>query len=101
MNLFRKLWKDDQGIVTLEYLVLGTILALGLIVGVTAVEGALNAELTEFANAILALSQEYSSNSQSNCKSYKEGSATSDAPETLGLNHTPPAASDINVEVCP
>jgi Flp pilus assembly pilin Flp len=101
MNLFRKLWKDDQGVVTLEYLVLGTILALGLIVGVTAVEGALNVELTELANAILALSQEYSSESQSNCKAFKEGSATSDAPSSIGFDSTAVAGTDINETVCP
>jgi len=60
-KLFSKLWKDDDGVVTLEYLVLATILGLGVIVGVTAVTNALNTELSELAGAISGLNQDYTS----------------------------------------
>ena len=60
-NLFAKLWEDDDGVVTLEYLVLATILGLGVIVGVTAVTAALNVELSELAGAISGLNQDYTS----------------------------------------
>ena len=44
-NLFVKMWKDDAGIVAFEYLLVATIIGLGLVVGLTAVSAALNAEL--------------------------------------------------------
>src|SRR5688572_6559458 len=69
--MFAKLWNDESGIVAMEYLLLATIVGLGLIVGLGALEGALNAELTEVANAILGLSQAYTIETQSNCKAIK------------------------------
>jgi Flp pilus assembly pilin Flp len=83
MNLFRKLWKDDAGTVGLEYLLVATIVGLGIIVGLAAVDSALNTELTELANAILALSQGYQIANQSNCKACKQGSSATDTPTTI------------------
>ncbi|MGF1579541.1 MAG: branched-chain amino acid aminotransferase [Gemmataceae bacterium] len=58
--LFR-LWNDDQGaLITAEYLFVSVILVIGLVVGLTNVRNAINAELTELGNAFLALSQGYS-----------------------------------------
>jgi Flp pilus assembly pilin Flp len=59
-NLFLKLWADDAGIVALEYLLVATIVGLGLVVGLAAVNSAMTSELTELANAILSLNQDYS-----------------------------------------
>lgn len=59
-NFMMKLWQDDDGIVALEYLLVATIVGLGLVVGLAAVEGALDNELTELANAISVLDQSYS-----------------------------------------
>ena len=47
-NLFAKLWADDAGVVTIEYLVLGVFLAIALIVGVATLSAAINNELAEF-----------------------------------------------------
>jgi Flp pilus assembly pilin Flp len=54
-----RLWKDDAGIVALEYLLVATIVGLGLVVGLSAFEQAMNTELTELANAILAVDEGY------------------------------------------
>lgn len=59
-SLFVKLWNDDAGIVALEYILLATIVGLGLVVGMSNLEIALDNELTELANAITALDQSYS-----------------------------------------
>jgi Flp pilus assembly pilin Flp len=106
MNLFRKLWMDDQGIVALEYLLVATIVGLGLIVGLAAFESSLNAELHELGNAVLALSQGYSIGNQANCKAAKQGSTASDTPTTIAYTVTAPAnpaavASNINESPCP
>ncbi len=58
--MFRKLWKDDGGIVALEYLMVATIVGLGLAVGLSALSASLNAELVELGQAILGLNQTYS-----------------------------------------
>jgi Flp pilus assembly pilin Flp len=54
------LWQDDGGIVSLEYLQLATVVGLGLVVGLSALNAALTSEYTELSNAILALDQSYS-----------------------------------------
>lgn len=59
-KLMQQLWQDDAGIVALEYLLVATIVGLGLVVGLSNLEIALDNELTELANAITALDQSYS-----------------------------------------
>lgn len=58
--MFSKLWKDEAGFVTLEYLFGATILAIGLTVGYVALKNSINAELAELSSAILSLNQSYS-----------------------------------------
>ena len=58
-KLMLKLWNDDAGIVALEYLLVATIVGLGMVVGLAALEKALNAELTELGNAITSIDQSY------------------------------------------
>ncbi|MBX9677558.1 MAG: hypothetical protein K2X38_02260 [Gemmataceae bacterium] len=59
-SLLKRLWNDDAGvIISIELLFLFVILTLGLIAGWTNLRAALNTELTETANAILALDQGY------------------------------------------
>ena len=59
-DALRGLWQDDGGIVSLEYLLLATIVGLGLVVGLAALNAALTSEYTELSNAVLALDQSYS-----------------------------------------
>jgi Flp pilus assembly pilin Flp len=59
-KMLQRLWQDDAGIVALEYLLVATIVGLGLVVGLSNLEIALDTELTELGNAILALNQGYS-----------------------------------------
>jgi Flp pilus assembly pilin Flp len=105
MKMFAKLWADDAGIVALEYLLVATIVGLGLVVGLAALEGALNAELTELANAILALSQGYEVATQSTCKGTKQGSQALDTPDLItffnaGVSPVATAPSSIDQIVC-
>ena len=59
-KMMLKLWQDDAGIVALEYLLVATIIGLGLVVGLSNLQRALVNELTEMANAITAMDQSYS-----------------------------------------
>ena len=103
-KMMSKMWKDDAGIVAFEYLLVATIVGLALVIGLSAVSSAINAELVELANAILALNQGYSVAGQSACQSFKTGSAALDEASLTGFGNIPaPGASLIStgVTVCP
>ncbi len=98
--MFAKLWKDESGIVAIEYLFLATIVGLGLVVGFGNLEGALNAEYSELSNAILALNQGYSILSQSGCKSFKAGSSANDTAGSVSFGVLQVTGNTINVNAC-
>ncbi|MFN0195418.1 MAG: hypothetical protein ACKVT0_01630 [Planctomycetaceae bacterium] len=60
MNLLRKLWHDDLGvIISAELVMVATILVLGLITGLTCLQGAIVDEYRDLAGAFRALDQSY------------------------------------------
>jgi Flp pilus assembly pilin Flp len=96
-NMFRKLWKDDCGaLIAMEFLFVATILVIGLVAGLSSVRTAINAELTELANAILALSQGFIISGQSGCCGSSDGSQAIDTPGLIsGPICTPPTAPSV------
>jgi hypothetical protein len=85
--LVKKLWNDDDGaLIAMEFLFVATILVIGIVVGLSAVRVAVNAELSELANAILALSQGYTVSGQAGCCASTDGSQAIDTPALV----TPP-----------
>lgn len=100
MNLFAKLWRDDAGVVTLEYLVLGTFLALVLIVGVVAISNAVNTEFAEVSQTLMTFNQSYNVSSTSSCGVIKFGSAAFDTCGTITFGHTTAVACSIDVNAC-
>ena len=59
-NLFVRLWRDDCGaLLALEWVVLATIMVIGIMTGLTAVRQGVIAELHDVANAFLGLDQSY------------------------------------------
>jgi hypothetical protein len=77
----------------------GTILVLGIITGLVAVRQAVISELTEFANAVMALNQSYSFSGQTNCEASTAGSSGSDT--TNSINERSVAASTANINQAP
>src|SRR5205807_9898579 len=74
-ELMTRLWDDDCGaLIATEWVFVATILVLGIITGLVAVRQAVIAELTDFANAVMALNVSYSFSGQSNCESSTAGS---------------------------
>jgi Flp pilus assembly pilin Flp len=51
-NLLKKLWHDDRGVVTAEYLTLGSVVVLGGIGGLSAMRDSVNSEMVEFGNSV-------------------------------------------------
>ncbi len=96
-KLILSLWRDDQGaIIAIEYLFVATILVLGIIVGLTNLRTAINVELTELGNAILALSQGYTVSGASGAGASTDGSAAIDTPGSLGGSTlVPPSAPSL------
>jgi Flp pilus assembly pilin Flp len=89
-SVFDRLWNDDDGaLIAMEFLFVATILVIGIIVGLSGVRVAINAELTELGNAILALSQGYILAGETGCCASTDGSQAIDTPQLL----TPPVCT--------
>jgi hypothetical protein len=92
-KLLAKFWNDDWGaLIATEFLFVVTILVIGTVVGLAAFRNAVNSELTELANAVLALSQGYVISGQSGCGAATDGTSVTDLPgtEPCPIN-TPPS----------
>lgn len=104
--MLARLWKDEDGAVSVEYLFLLTIVGLGMVIGYSNLSNALNAEYTELGNAILALSQGYEIATKSGCVSTTQGSKATDAPgnvrfQSATVTPVAPSTSDITQNVVP
>src|SRR5947209_6522034 len=102
-KLFAKLWKDDCGaLISMEFLFVATILVIGVIVGLANVRDAVNTELSELANAILALSEGYTLSGQSGCGAQTDGSQAVDTPSLVAdpINTNPAISSNIDLFPC-
>ena len=99
-KLLQRLWKDDCGaLISMEFLFVATILVIGIIVGLANVRDAINTELSELANAILALSQSYAISGQSGCSAVTQGSQAIDTPSLVldptNINNAIPSIIDL------
>ena len=101
-HLLNKLWNDDCGaLIAMEYLFVATILVIGIVVGLTNVREAINVELTELGNAILALSQGFGISGQTGAGGSSDGSQAVDTPITLTPPTSTPPASFSVIDVIP
>src|SRR5215471_15440393 len=92
-QLMRKLWNDDCGaLIATEWVFVATILVLGAITGLVAVRQAIISELTEFANAVMALNQSFSFSGQSNCQASTAGSQALDSSDLIPAGSVPAAS---------
>ena len=55
-SLMERLWRDEAGaLMSTEYLLLGSVLTIGLIVGISATQVSILSELEDYAAAILGI----------------------------------------------
>lgn len=101
-KLLQKLWKDDGGaLISMEFLFVATIIVIGIIVGLTGIRDAMNAELTVLGNAILALNISYSFAGVTGCSAAVSGSQAIDIPTLLTPpTHVPAIPEIISVPPC-
>lgn len=55
----RRVWQEDQGVLTFEWVLLITVLAIGIVGGMSAVRDALVDELGDVVKAAIAVDQSY------------------------------------------
>ena len=58
-NLLKRIWSDQDGVLTFEWILLVTLLTIGIVGGLAAVRDAIIDELGDVAQAMLALDQSY------------------------------------------
>lgn len=101
-NVFSQLWNDDEGIVALEYLILATILGLGLMVGIATFTNAMVTQWVELANVVYALDHDISVPSFETCVSRTGGMNVNDVfGGPYDLTRTYPTAVEITQDFCP
>ena len=58
-NVLSRMWKEDDGVLSFEWVLLVTLLTIGIVSGVAAARDAIIDELGDVAQAMLALDQSY------------------------------------------
>ena len=58
-SLLKRTWSEDQGVLTFEWILLITVLVIGIVGGLSAVRDALITELGDVAEAVISLDQSY------------------------------------------
>ena len=60
MKLLSRMWKEEDGVLSFEWVLLVTLLTIGIVGGIAAARDAIIDELGDVAQAMLALDQSYS-----------------------------------------
>lgn len=85
--MVRSFWRDDSGaLLATEWVFLATVLVIGLVAGLKAVQSAVVNELEEVAGAIGGLSQSYSFGGTSGCCASTAGSRFTDTVNTYPVS---------------
>ena len=58
-SLLNRVWREDEGVLTFEWILLITVLVIGIVGGLSAVRDALITELADVAEAMVSLDQSY------------------------------------------
>ena len=58
-SLLNRVWSEDQGVLTFEWILLITVLVIGIVGGLSAVRDAVITELGDVAEAVISLDQSY------------------------------------------
>ena len=79
----QKLWDDDAGfVISIELILISTIVVIGLIAGLTAVRDAVVSELSDVAGAINEMNQSFSFNGATGATSATAGSSFLDQTDS-------------------
>jgi Flp pilus assembly pilin Flp len=104
MDSIKSLWNDQQGfIVSIELVLISTILVVGLITGMTALRDAVVSELSDVAGAVQDLNQSYEYNGVAGHSARTQGSNYIDARDHCDDPEDPFGAADncISFDIVP
>lgn len=59
-SFLNRVWKEDEGVLTFEWILLVTLLTIGVVGGISAVRDAILTELGDVSEAMISLDQSYS-----------------------------------------
>jgi Flp pilus assembly pilin Flp len=100
-RILGNLWRDDAGaLLATEWVFIATILVIGLIVGLRAVQQSVLNELEEVAGAIGSLSQSFSFGGVSGCCDFTNSSAFTDQSDSWPIS-TCSESGDAGRVICP
>lgn len=91
--LMNRIWREDEGVLTFEWILLITVLVIGVVGGVSAVRDAVITELGDAAEAVISLDQSYSISTpwdiqNPNCTS--DGASNSAFTDEAGISEQRP-----------
>ncbi len=90
-----KIWKDDAGfIISIELILVSTIVVIGLITGLAAIRNAVVSELSDVAGAIANLNQSYQLNGSSSPSGSTAGSGFVDNTDSIDPPGDPVGEAD-------
>ena len=59
IHILNRIWNEEDGVLSFEWILLVTLLTTGVVSGITGVHDAINSEFNDVAQAMLALDQSY------------------------------------------
>jgi Flp pilus assembly pilin Flp len=79
-NLLKRLWNEDQGVLTFEWILVVTLLVIGIVGGYSAVRDAVVDELGDVCDAVIAVDQSFTTTGPACCPANSWGSFQDDDP---------------------
>ena len=90
LRFLRRVWQEEDGVLTFEWVLLLTLLAIGIVGGLAAVRDAIISELGDAAGAIVNIDQSYSviefENEDANCPIAAPGWQSLDTPGVYNVS---------------
>ena len=88
-NVLSRMWKEEDGVLSFEWVLLVTLLTIGIVSGISAARDAIIDELGDVAQAMLALDQSYTIDFPLNVDVHVvDGTSASDSAFTDALIYT-------------
>lgn len=102
LSLANKLWQDDcGGVLTSEYLTLGSVVVLGGASGLASMTSAMNDEMREYGRAVGQIRQSYSVAGQRTSAASVSGSSYTARPPATDTGRQPQAQSPSMCDYAP
>lgn len=102
MDILKRLWDDEAGfIISIELLLLATVVVIGILVGLAAVRDSITAELSDVGGAINDMDQSFTLYGITGPSAAVSGSDFGDAVDSSDPNGDPPGLMDNCIVVGP